>query len=156
KATSNDGFAAEWRVINLLMVDGDLVRCCEVFDEDDVDHALARFRELCHPSPKLENDATKAEARSFENFNVRNWNAEAEVLAFDSYVDDRRRVVNVGHWSGREVVIASLQALAEGPADRIWTAVATRGQRLALTRISSRNSDPHQGEFGVEILNIVE
>ena len=44
--TSQEGFDAEWRVIDLLTVDGDLINRCELFDEADLDAALARFDEL--------------------------------------------------------------------------------------------------------------
>ena len=39
---SRDGFDAEWRGIDLLTVDGDMVNRCEVFDEADLDAALSR------------------------------------------------------------------------------------------------------------------
>jgi hypothetical protein len=64
-------------------------------------------------------------------------------------------VVNAGLWDGRDVVIANMQALAEAAAD-VTSVIATRGERLALSRIRSPNRDPGQGEFGVEMLNIVE
>ncbi len=44
--TSHEGFDAEWRAIDLLTVDGDLINRCEIFDEADLDAALARFEEL--------------------------------------------------------------------------------------------------------------
>jgi hypothetical protein len=44
--TSQDGFDAEWRMIELLMVDGDLVSRIELLDEGDLDIALARSEEL--------------------------------------------------------------------------------------------------------------
>ena len=44
--TSREGFDAEWRTIALVTVDGDLVNRCELFDEADLDAALARFDEL--------------------------------------------------------------------------------------------------------------
>ena len=46
KGTSQKGFDAEWHVIDLLMVEGDLLTRCEMFDEADIDAALARFDEL--------------------------------------------------------------------------------------------------------------
>ena len=42
--TSQEGFDAEWRGIDFLTVDGDLLNRCEVFDEADLDAALARSR----------------------------------------------------------------------------------------------------------------
>ena len=43
---SRDGFDAEWREIGLFTFDGDLLSRCELFDEEDLDAALARFHEL--------------------------------------------------------------------------------------------------------------
>ena len=45
---SQDGFEAEWREIHLLMVEVDRPSRCELFDENHLDAALARFEEL-HP-----------------------------------------------------------------------------------------------------------
>jgi hypothetical protein len=44
--TSPDGFDAEWLEISLFTLDGDRINRCEVFDEADLDAALARFDEL--------------------------------------------------------------------------------------------------------------
>ena len=44
--TSDEGFVAEWRMIDLFTVEGDLISRCEIFDEADLDAALARFEEL--------------------------------------------------------------------------------------------------------------
>lgn len=48
--TSPEGFEAEWRGINVLTVEGDLIDHCEIFDEADIDAALARFDELDRPT----------------------------------------------------------------------------------------------------------
>jgi hypothetical protein len=64
-------------------------------------------------------------------------------------------VINAGLWNGRDAVIANLQAVADAAAN-ITSVIATRGDRLALTRIRSSNRDPGQGDFGVEMLNVVE
>ena len=56
--TSQEGFDAEWRGIHLLTVEGDMINRCEVFDEADLDAALARFEELSPQAPRLENAAT--------------------------------------------------------------------------------------------------
>jgi hypothetical protein len=44
--TSPDGFEAEWREIGISTVRGDLINRSEIFDEADLDAALARFDEL--------------------------------------------------------------------------------------------------------------
>ena len=46
--TSREGFNAEWREVSLVTADGDTVNRCELFDEADLDDALARFDEI-HP-----------------------------------------------------------------------------------------------------------
>jgi hypothetical protein len=50
-ATSQDGFDAEWRMIIVATVEGDLINRSEFFDEEDIDAALARFEELSRPVP---------------------------------------------------------------------------------------------------------
>jgi hypothetical protein len=44
--TSQEGFDAEWREIGLFAFEGDLICRFEMFDESDLDAALARFDEL--------------------------------------------------------------------------------------------------------------
>ena len=49
KGTSREGFDAEWLMIVLLTVEADLCNRVELFDEADLDAALARFDELSPP-----------------------------------------------------------------------------------------------------------
>ncbi|MGE2815788.1 BTAD domain-containing putative transcriptional regulator [Mycobacterium heidelbergense] len=153
--TSPGGFDAEWRIIGLLAVGRNWVNRCELFDEADLDAALAHFEELQPPARRLENAASRADDRFFAYFWARNWAALEEILADETFIDDRRPVVNAGLWHGRDVVIANLRAVADAAAI-ITSVIATRGERLALSRMSSSNRDPRQGEFRVEMLNIVE
>ena len=44
--TSHEGFEAEWRGVTLMTVDGEMVSRMEVFDEEDLDAALASFEQL--------------------------------------------------------------------------------------------------------------
>ena len=46
QGVSQEGFDAEWRMLFIFTVDGDLISRCEIFDEADLDAALARFDEL--------------------------------------------------------------------------------------------------------------
>ena len=46
----------------LLTVEGDLINRCELFDETDLDAALARFDELHPQTPRLENAASQLAA----------------------------------------------------------------------------------------------
>jgi hypothetical protein len=156
KMTSQEGFDAELRLTYMIAVEGDRLSRIEVFDEADLDTALATCEQLSQPSRRLENAASRAEHRLFDHSSIGDWAAITEILAPDSYVDDRRRVVNVGFWDGRDAVIANMRALAEGLAQVSLTVIATRGERLTLTRIRSFNPDSRRGEFAVEMLGIAE
>ncbi len=156
RGTSQQGFDAEWRTINLVTVEGDLLSRVEVYDETELDTALARLEELQAHVTRLENAASRADDRFFALSRARNWPAAAEILADNSFVDDRRRVVNIGVWDGRDGVMTNLQALADAVVDVTSTAIAIRGDRLALSRICAPNRDKRQGDFGVEMLSIVE
>ena len=85
KGTSQQGFEAEWREICLLTVDGELFSGCELFDETEIDAALARFDELSRPAPRLENTATRVLERLEACFAARDWAAIAALLADDTY-----------------------------------------------------------------------
>ena len=61
--TSQAGFEAEWREISIATVEGDLINRSEMFDEADLDAALARFDELSRPAPRLENAASRVDDR---------------------------------------------------------------------------------------------
>ena len=49
--------------LHLLTVEGDLISRYELFDEADLDAALARFDELNRPAPRLENAASRVDER---------------------------------------------------------------------------------------------
>jgi hypothetical protein len=51
--TSPEGFDAEWRMVELLTVGGNLINRCELFEMADLDAALARFDELHKQKPQL-------------------------------------------------------------------------------------------------------
>nr|WP_272930376.1 BTAD domain-containing putative transcriptional regulator [Mycobacterium paraintracellulare] len=154
--TSPEGLDAEWQVIDVMTFEGDRINRCELFDESDLDTALARFDELHGQTRKLENAASRAEHRLFDRSSTHDWAAIAEILAPDSFVDDRRRVVNVGFWDGRDAVMAKMRALAEGLAQVSLTVIATRGKRLSLARVRSFNPDSRREGFAVELLGIAE
>ena len=156
-ATSQEDLDVEWRDINLVTVDGDLVDSCEIFDEADLDAAIARFEQLSRPAPRLENTASRMVEQFLAHFAVRDWDAMAELLADDFSSDDRRRVVNAGIRRGRDVEMANWRATGD-----IWmtsarsTVVATRGERLVLFRIAFLSEDPPTEAFQAAALTIVE
>ena len=155
--TSKEGFDAEWRMINLILLDGDLISRSEMFDEADLDAALARFEQLTHPAPRLENAASQVWDRLNAYFSSGDWAAMSQATAENMIDDDRRRTVNGGIRRGRDIQIANGRAVAETGADKMTsTVIATRGGRLALCRtlFVVRNQEP--GNFRIEFLSVVE
>jgi class 3 adenylate cyclase len=156
---SQVGFYAEWREIDLLTIDGDLINRCEVFDETDVDAALARFEELTRPAPLLENAASQVAERFLDQFAARDWDTMAEILADDYSSDDRRRVVNAGVRHGRDAEIINLQAIEGsdvGFTIVTSTVIATRGARLTFIRARWSGRDQPPDAFNMDMLHIVE
>jgi hypothetical protein len=157
KGTSSDGFDAEWQEIGLFTFDGDLISRCELFDEGDLDAAVARFEEMQPQAPRLENTASQIIERYQACFAVRDWAAMAELLADDIVADDRRRVVNAGIRRGRDVHIADMRAAVQVGAETISASViATRSERLAVAHVRSFNLGFPPAEVGAETLGIAE
>ena len=96
KGASKDGLDVEYRMIDVFTVKDGLLSRCEVFDEADLDAALARFDELHTRAPRLENAATQVIARFWSYFEARDWDAMAEIWTDDYCTYDRRKVVNAG------------------------------------------------------------
>ena len=97
----------------VLTVDGDLISRCELFDEADLDAALARFDELSRPAPRLENAASRVDESIPGVLRGPRLGRLAEMLADDICTDDRRRVVNAGIRRGRDAEIADMRATAD-------------------------------------------
>ena len=116
-------------MIDILTVEGDLLTRVEVFDEADIDTALARFDELQPQAPRLENAASQLEQRFLTYFAARDWDAYAEILSDDISMDDRRHVVNAGIRHGRDAEIATMRAVADvGVTHFTSTVIAIRGR----------------------------
>ena len=127
----------------------------ELFDETDLEAALARFDELSRPAPQLENTASKAHARFLTYLAARDWDAMAATMTDDIVADDRRHVVNAGIRHGREAALADARAIADlGYMTMTQTAIATRGEHLILTRFRAFATDPESVQF--EVLHLVE
>ena len=141
--TSQGGFHAEWRVVSVLTLDGELVNRCEVFDEADLDAALARFDQLSRPAPRLENAATRVFERLYSDVAAGDWHTVTQITADNVTVDDRRRVVNAGILHGRDANIQDARAtVGVGFTITMLNILATRGGRLALTGIRVSGRDP--------------
>jgi hypothetical protein len=156
--TSQEGFEAEWRGISVLTTAGDFIDRLEVFDEADLDAAIAQFDQLSRPAPRLENAASQVGERFWKHFAAREWAAMAELIADDIFSDDRRRVVNGGIRRGRGDHMADMRGIAEVLPDEVITptVIATRGARLALTRICGLNRGLGPGEVTAELFSVVE
>ena len=157
KATSREGFDAEWRITSFFVVGGNRVNRYEIFDEDDLETALAGFEELSQPAPQLGNAAAQAYERIQAHFAARDWDGLAEALADEAFHDDRRRVVGAGLREGRDAVVAEFSALAEIGVKRItFDTVAIRGSRIVLSRSRASGSDPRADAFRTDVLSIAE
>ena len=123
-------------VLDIMTVEGDLINRCEIFDEADLDAALARFDELSRPAPRLENAASQVNERFCAYFAARDWDAIAEILADDVFQrrsssgrerrgPTRPRCRDREHASDRRLGVTISTSYA----------IATRGERLALSRV---------------------
>ena len=157
KGTSLDGLDVEWRLIDAVTIDGDLINRYEMFDETDLDAALARFDELSRPAPRLGNAASELAERFRAHFVARDWDAMAEILTDDIVHDDRRRVVGAGVRHGRDAEIENMRTAADlGSRNMESTIIATRGERLALLRLRFSDEDQAAEALLLEVLGIVE
>ncbi|MDQ1508870.1 MAG: hypothetical protein QOG50_714, partial [Actinomycetota bacterium] len=154
EGTDVHGSELQWPRVLLLSVGREETRL-EVYEEDDVDAALAHFEELRPKTRRLENTASQVTERHSAHFAARDWDALAKVLADDFVTDDRRRAVNAGIRHGRDAEIANLRAVAEvGITYTAFVVIAARGERLILVRASV--GDGVSTEFATDALSVVE
>jgi hypothetical protein len=157
RGSSEDGFEAAWRFIDIFTVDGERLSRCEIFDEAELDAALARFQELQAQTRRLQNAATQVAERFPLHFNSRQWDSLAEMLAADISVDDRRRGINAGIRRGRDATIEDLRASVDAGFTNIRvTVIATRGERLVVTGFQISETDRGPEAFGVDVLHVAE
>ncbi|WP_434085070.1 BTAD domain-containing putative transcriptional regulator [Mycobacterium paraterrae] len=154
---SHEGFTADWRGAILMTVDGEMVARSEVFDEKDLETALATFDQLTRSEPRLENAATRTLNRVHAYFAARDWAALGTVMATDVVDEDRRRVANAGMRRGRDAVVGGVQTAADLGARRIaMTVIAIRGDRLAFCRFRYSGQDQRPEAFYSEALGVFE
>ncbi|MDQ1447218.1 MAG: hypothetical protein QOC79_189, partial [Actinomycetota bacterium] len=155
--SSPEGFDAEWRAIDTVTVQGDRINRCEIFDEADLDAAITKFDQLSRPARRLENTASHVAERFLAYFAASDWDAMAEILADNSFNDDRRRVVNAGVQRGRDAQMANMRAIAElFSTDGTSTVMATRAARLVLVRLAFSVRGQGTNAFQIEVLGVVE
>jgi hypothetical protein len=155
--TSPEGFAAEWRVVDLVTVEGDRISRDEFFDEADLDAALARFDELERRTPSIENVATRIWARAADAFNGRDVDSFLALMTADGQFEDRRKALRAVHMGAarRKAVRAVFE---EAPASWRMHAepIAIRGSRLELTRECYRDTDGADRPITVQLLHVME
>ena len=152
-ATSQEGVEIESGEIIVLMVEGDLFNRCEIFDEADLDAALADVRGA-HPRTAAgwNSQCKSASSRTSRRATGKRWTDFAD--GFSS--DDRRRVVNAGVRHGRDAEIEDMRAAADLG---LMTDVGRTSLRPAATASSSVGPTDRAGqrpEDSTEVLNIVE
>jgi hypothetical protein len=134
------GGAFENMVLALTVFGADgLVTRAEVFEPDRKAEALARFDELLgsealHPAEVFANAATRLNERFTRAWAARDWDALWALYAPTCQFEDRRRLMRLT--GGVELTMAQFRVYFEVPNSRwIMTPIATRGERLALTRM---------------------
>lgn len=155
--TSQQGFDAEWRMIHLLMVDGDLISRCEMFDEADLDAALARFDELSQQAPLCANAATRTWARAADAFNRRDVDSFFALMTADGQFEDRRKGLRVVHEGpARRKAVHAVFDQAPSSWRMHAEPIAIRGSRLELTRECYCDTDEADRPIAVEFLHVME
>jgi hypothetical protein len=155
---SHEDFDAEWRMIDIFTVEGDLVCRFEMFDEADLDAALARFDELDRQVPPLENAATRIWVRLADAFNRRDLDGYLALTTSDVRYEDRRKGLRdalEGAQHARKAVQAMFEVVPNSVQMTVET-VAIRGSRLSLSRDCFRDTDCADQPITVEALQIAE
>ncbi len=153
------GGAFERPTIALLIwgVDGRTSRV-ELFDPEREADALARFDELTTP-PVLTRIVETAATRAIDRFDrawaARDWQAICALNAPELRYSDRRALMQLE--LDRETFLEFIRPLFEMQASRISQEVlATRGDRLVLTRLHFEGSDGSIGPSETESLTVAE
>jgi class 3 adenylate cyclase/ketosteroid isomerase-like protein len=154
--TSGGVFERQFIQLCVFGSDGLMTRL-EYFEADRDAEALARLDELTAgpPLPRFANASARSMYRFVRCWRERDWEGLVATLAPAHRVDDRRRLVGV-EMSAQES-LASLRFVFELPESRVHTElVATRGERLALFRVSLTSQAADTGPMSGEHLQVTE
>ncbi len=156
---TRDGGAFELPFLAVREVDGrGVVTRIDLYDPEQMDQARARFAELTSPAPSAEpfaNAASATVAPVIAALIGHDWRRFAELLAEDFRISDRRRVVQLE--LDRDQYIAFTREVADGRTIRATSELlATRGERLALTRPVYEFSDADVGPSEIAFLILTE
>jgi hypothetical protein len=152
--TSSSGFDAEWRTLSVVTIKDGLIDHCELFDEADLDAALARFEELDRRAPQLDNAAVRCWRRAADAINRRDLQAFLSEAAPHARWEDRRRLLSAEGEALPEVVRAVFEMSAGWHIDT--DVVAIRGSHLALTRDTYRDRTDPLSPVTLEQLTLME
>ena len=90
-----------------------------MFDEADIDAAIAKFDELARRHRGWKTRQAKWPSGSGHSYEARDWDAMGEILADDIAINDRRPLVNFGLRQGPDSVIEIMRAAADVGRTRI-------------------------------------
>jgi ketosteroid isomerase-like protein len=156
---TRDGAAFEIPLINVDEVDAQgLVRRHDGYAPEQIDLALARFAELqapVAPPAPFANAASRALDRGMASWRVRDWEGYEQDLSPDYRFSDRRKLVQL------ELDRPQAIQYARESGDMAVTHVggrllATRGDRLSLSQVSTELSDESVGPSRIDSLNLTE
>jgi hypothetical protein len=154
-ATTAQGFEAEWREVGLSTVDGHRVNRSELFDEDDLDAALARLAELSTSAPQLENSATRARTRVCDAYNRRDVDGLLALTTDDVWIDDRRKGLR-DEGAVREDAARALLEFSPPQWQQETETIAIRGSRFAVSRVKYVDTADAERPITVEYLAVTE
>jgi hypothetical protein len=153
--TSPQGFDAEWRDTHLLTFEGDAISRCEIFDEADLDAALAKFDELNASAPHLENAATRVLKCAMAAFNRRDLDSYLAIVTADGRYEDRRKGLRDEGAIKPDFARALFFEAATSWQEEIEP-VAIRGAGLMLCRLMFRDQSEVDRAIAVEALVLAE
>ena len=160
----------EWRHFRLFLFDSDgLVRRVEVFDVDRHIAALARYDALTMDAgqstetrpphatgaPGIANAATRAGERLRDTWNAHDWEGFAALFPKGFRAVDRPQSVALE--LDRERLLVGYRSVFEMPTSRQTSEpLATRGGRLALSRVHWEGTSDSVGPSEIDFLIVVE
>jgi ketosteroid isomerase-like protein len=156
---SRDGGRYEIPLVAILELDDrDRLARADIYDPDQFDEALARFealKALTPPSP-FANAATRLNERVVRAWAARDWEAVSALHSSAVHIDDRRRFMRMR--VGAEDAMAQVRFYFDVPGSRfVITPIATRGERLALSRLLFEgNVDDDGGVLAIDYLAVDE
>ncbi len=155
---TRDGGDFELPVVFVFEHEGGRFRAWELFDREQLGAAFARYEELMAGATqvaRIENAATRSRDRFIEAWNRRQWERIASGFSAGFRQIDRRGMGQLD--LDLEQHLASLRLIFEKTSSRFTAKViATRGERLALTRSRFEATTRSAGPSEAETLSLVE